>query len=109
MNGRPLNQQPTAAPLPPPPVRGAKVKWLILVVVILVGIIGVLSFLRRGQEPVLPPPPAESQAAVDDVLQGFGGLTPGNSPAEIQQDIEATDIQALDAELEALERELQGL
>ncbi len=109
MNGTPLNQPSTAAPLPPAPVHASKVKWLLLAVAVIVIIVGALSFRRRGKESEAPPPPAASPADVEDVLQGFGGLTPGNSPEEIDQDIQNTDLDSLSAELEALEKELEGL
>lgn len=84
----------------------------VVVIVALLVLAGILYLVlgRRAGEPTGAPPGEEGAAGeVSPEAAALEQVTPGNTVQGIERDINETDLGVIDAELEALEQELEGL
>lgn len=129
MNGTPLNsgqpQQPVQpqpqSPLQEPAPRRSP--WMAVGIALIVIAIGAIVYLIMGGGGTMPPGPtptplpggspsptgAPSGNLDQDILREIGEVSAGRTVADIDQDIQATNLSAIDQELEALDQEMRGL
>ena len=110
MNG-PINTLPPASP-----PAAQKTLWIAIAVLVVVAALAAWWYaIQRSGGPEsttgVPAPAAEPatdlSAAEDEFVRDLEPVSPGTSASDIDRDIQETTD--LDVELEALERELQGL
>ena len=97
MNPSLMNRQPIS-------MQNSSMTKLIVVALIVIAIIAAgIYFLTR--------PKSENSVSDMDkaILEDISQVSAGNSAADIQADINATNLQLLDDELESLNQEIQGL
>jgi len=121
MNGTPINQQPQPEPQPQPQeLAPRRSPWMAVGIVLIVVGIAAIAYLMMGgtSRTPAPPPPAggtpppadQSSGQLDqEILQEIGQVSAGRTAADVDQDIQATNLEAINQELEALEQEMRGL
>jgi len=95
--------------------------WMAIGIVLVVLGVAAIAFLIWGggtsptpppggmPSPSLSPTPPVSGQLDQEIIREIGEVNAGRTIADIDQDIQATNLSAIDQELEALDQEMRGL
>jgi len=101
-NEAPMQEAPVEESAPKEKSAGGVISTIIIVVIILIGAV----YLFTSREPAIEMTPEEISTAPDAQVEALMEQGTSDSLTTIEEDLDATELEGLDAELDAIEAEL---